>query len=149
MRFICDTMLGNLAKHLRILGLDAISIENPDSLDLYKDASDPPFFFTRRTKTHSYQPTIFINSDVIEKQLDEIKEIIGPFLDPEIFLKRCVECNSLLKSVAKDDIEALVPEYVYHHHEHFKRCPSCNKIYWEGTHAKAMKKWIEHIRALK
>lgn len=148
MRFICDSMLGNLAKHLRILGLDTVSIENPDSLYLYTNASDPPLFFTKRTKTLSYQPTIFIGSDTIEEQLGEIKNIIQPFIDPEIFMKRCIECNTLLESIAKEDIEAYVPEYVYHHHKDFKQCPSCKKVYWEGTHTKEMNKWIEHIKAL-
>ena len=149
MKFICDSMLGNLAKHLRILGLDTISIENPDRLEPFTNNADPPFFFTKRIKKFPYRSTVFIRSDTIEEQLEEIQHITQPYIDPEIFLKRCVECNSLLKSVVKEDIEALVPEYVYHHHEHFKRCLTCNKIYWEGTHTKAMKKWVEHIRTLK
>ncbi len=149
MRFICDSMLGNLAKHLRILGVDTVLIENPDRLEAYKNTSDPPFFFTKRTKTSSYQPTFFIRADAIEKQLEEIQNIIGPFIDPDAFMKRCIECNALLESVAKEDIEAHVPEYIYHHHESFTRCPICKKIYWEGTHTKEMRKWIEQTRALK
>lgn len=148
MRFICDSMLGNLAKHLRILGLDTVSVENPDRLEPFKNRADPPCFFTKRTKTLPYQPTVFIHADTIEEQLIEIKSIIQPFIDPDIFMKRCIECNALLEFVAKEDIEAFVPEYVYHHHEHFKRCLSCNKVYWEGTHTKEMKKWIERIKGL-
>ncbi len=149
MRFICDIMLGNLAKHLRILGLDTISIENPDRLGPYQNKADPPFFFTKRTKTSPYRPTVFIRSDVIEEQLKEIRNIIRPFVDADAFMKRCIECNALLESAAKEDIEAHVPEYVFHHHENFTRCPLCKKIYWEGTHTKEMKKWIEHVTALK
>ncbi|MBA4390440.1 MAG: hypothetical protein C0399_05835 [Syntrophus sp. (in: bacteria)] len=149
MRFICDSMLGNLAKHLRILGLDTVSIKDPYRLEPYKDAADLPFFFTKRTKAFPCQPFIFIRSDTIEEQLNEIRNLIQPFINPEAFMKRCIECNTLLESVAKEDIEAHVPEYVYHHHEGFKRCPSCKKVYWEGTHTKEMKKWIEYIRALK
>ena len=61
-------------------------------------------------------------------------------------MTRCIECNTLLESAEKADIEARVPEYIYHHHEEFKVCPSCKKVYWEGTHAEQMKKWTEVLK---
>jgi uncharacterized protein len=141
MRFICDNTLGKLTKYLRILGFDALSVHNLDVLNAYKDQDNPPLFFTKRRKTISYQPTIFIESDLIQEQIKEIGESIKPYVNENNFMTRCIECNTLLASAEKKDIEARVPEYVYHHHEEFKVCPSCEKVYWKGTHTEQMKKW--------
>ena len=53
-------------------------------------------------------------------------------------MTRCIECNVCLVEAKKEDIEPLVPEYIYHHHDTFKTCPSCRKVYWEGSHADEM-----------
>jgi uncharacterized protein with PIN domain len=139
MRFICDNTLGKLTKYLRILGFDTISLHGPDRLNEYRNLDAPPLFFTKRTKYTLYEPTVFIRANRIEEQLKEIGDIIMPHINGRMFMTRCVECNSLLESVPKEEIESRVPEYIYHHHEKFRVCPSCNKIYWEGTH-------IEHIK---
>ena len=149
MRFICDSMLGKLTKYLRILGFDAISISNLDALNTYKNLVDPPLLFTRRRKTISYQPMILIKTNRIEEQIKEIENSIKPYINGNDFMTRCIECNALLESTEKENIEARVPEYIYHHHEEFKVCPSCKKVYWEGTHTEQMKKWIEGLTSLK
>ena len=148
MRFICDSTLGKLTKYLRILGFDTISINNLDILNKYKNLADPPLLFTKRIKIISYQPTIFIQTNKIQEQIKEIENIIKPYINGKDFMTRCIECNTLLEFVQKEDIEACVPEYIYHHHEEFKVCPSCKKVYWEGTHAEQMKKWTGVLKSL-
>ena len=73
MRFICDNTLGKLTKYLRILGFDTVSINDLDMLNRYKNQDDPPLLFTKRMKTISYQPTIFIQSNRIQEQIKEIE----------------------------------------------------------------------------
>jgi len=149
MRFICDVMLGKLTKYLRVLGFDTIFLKNLDVLETYKNLADPPLLFTKRTKTIPYRPSIFIQANEIQTQMKEIKEVIRPYIDHSAFMTRCIECNSFIESVESKDIEAHVPEYIYHHHKEFKMCPSCKKVYWEGTHTEQMKKWIEGLTSLK
>jgi|WetSurMetagenome_2_1015567.scaffolds.fasta_scaffold780793_2 uncharacterized protein len=146
MRFICDSTLGKLTKYLRVLGLNTISITNLDSLDTYKSQIDPPLLFTKRRKAISYQPVICIETNRIEEQIKEIEDCIKPYISTDDFMTRCIECNTLLESAEKADIEARVPEYIYHHHEEFKICPACKKVYWEGTHAQQMKKWTSGLK---
>jgi hypothetical protein len=148
MRFICDSALGKLTKYLRVLGFDTISINSLNILQSYKNLPDPPLLFTKRTKVIIYQPTIFIQTNRIEEQIEEIENSIKPYINDKNFMTRCIECNTLLESTKKEDIEGRVPEYVYHHHERFKVCPSCRKIYWEGTHTEQMKKWTEALKTL-
>ena len=146
MRFICDSTLGKLTKYLRILGFDTVLIDNSDTLDQYKQFADPPHFFTKRTKNILYHPITLISTNRIEEQMKEIEDIIRPHIDNKMFMTRCIECNTLLESAEKKDIEARVPEYVYHHHEEFELCPSCKRVYWEGTHTERMKKWIKALK---
>ncbi len=92
---------------------------------------------------------VFVIRRDIEEQFKEIEDIIRPHIDCRMFMTRCIECNTPLRSIQKEEIESRVPEYIYHHHEKFMICPSCNKIYWEGTHAKRIKEWIGAIESTK
>lgn len=142
MRFICDVMLGKLARYLRIFGLDAVYLTNYKELREKVDKDVNYLFITKRTK-HTPDGSIVIKSDHVKEQLKEIFPIIKPFLKEELFFTRCLDCNELLKDVEKKDIEGLVPEYVFHNYPEFKRCPSCNKVFWAGSHIEHMERLIE------
>jgi uncharacterized protein with PIN domain len=145
MKFICDTMLGKLAKHLRILGLDAEFLKDVTALQYYKGQTDAPYFLTRTMKKVSFEKTVLIKSDKVSKQLSEIREIIRPFIDPGKLMNRCIECNVELVDVEKNDIEQKVPEFVFHQYPRFRSCPHCGKVYWEGSHAANMAQFIQEI----
>jgi uncharacterized protein with PIN domain len=145
MKFICDVMLGKLAQYLRILGLDTVYIRDIKMLETYKEIDEPPYFFTKRSKMVGYERCIFIKSDKTKEQLKEISHIIRPFIDSGKVMNRCMICNIELIDVAKADIEQLVPEFVFHKYEEFKNCPSCGRVYWEGSHTEHMAEWIEEI----
>jgi hypothetical protein len=145
MKFICDAMLGRLSKYLRILGLDAEYTRDLLVLEQYKEQSDSPYFLTRTMKTISYERIVFIKSDKVREQLQEIRGIISPFIDPGKTMNRCIECNVELVDVEKKDIEQKVPEFVFHQYSQFRSCPKCRKVYWEGSHAKGMAQLVREI----
>jgi hypothetical protein len=138
-------MIGKLAKYLRILGLDAEYMKDIKTLQRYKGLPDPPYFLTRTMKTISYERIIFIKSDKVREQLQEIREIIRPFIDPGKLMNRCIDCNVELVYVEKKDIEQKVPEFVFHQYAQFRSCPKCRKVYWEGSHAKGMAQLVREI----
>ncbi|MCX7966051.1 MAG: Mut7-C RNAse domain-containing protein [Syntrophorhabdaceae bacterium] len=144
MKFICDVMLGRLARYLRIFGLDAIYIRKYEEIPHLLDKSKQYYFFTKRTKNLP-EGSVLIKSDHINEQLIEALPFIKPFLEEKLFFSRCLECNAILKDVEKSDVEGLVPEYIFHTHVEFKKCPSCNKIYWAGSHIEHMEKWIDEF----
>ena len=39
-----------------------------------------------------------------------------------------------------------VPPYIYQSKTTFSRCPSCEKVFWEGTHRKKMEKEVEWMK---
>jgi uncharacterized protein with PIN domain len=139
-------MLGKLVKYLRILGFDTIYIKSMVMLDRYKYEKNPPVFFTkRRLQKPSYPNCIYIGSDNVIDQLAEIKDVIEPYIDMNAMMKRCIRCNSLLDDVKKDDIESLVPEFIFHANDVFKSCPFCKKVYWKGSHIEHMGERVKKI----
>jgi uncharacterized protein len=144
-KFICDAMLGKLARYLRILGLNSIYIRSQGMLDSFRNQNEPVIFLTRNRKSRWDGQSVLIQSDYPLEQVKEIRSIIRPFVKPEQVMGRCIACNVELSKASKQDIEQYVPEFVFHNYESFKRCPSCGKVYWEGSHAVNMAKYAEEV----
>ena len=142
MIFVCDVMLGKLARYLRMLGLDAAYVRRCEGT-AFHTGQGQSLFFTRSPARMDRPGCVLVHSDDPHEQVLEIKEHIRPYIDHEAFMTRCLECNVLLAEAKKEDVEPLLPEYIYHHHERFMTCPSCHKIYWEGSHADEMMVWIQ------
>lgn len=145
MKFICDAMLGKLAKYLRILGLDAEYTKDLKILQQYAGHPDAPYFLTRSTKKTTYKRAVFIRSDKAREQLREIRGTIRPYIEPRTIMNRCIQCNVELTDVEKIRIEQKVPEFVFHRYAQFRECPQCGKVYWEGSHTIGMASLIREI----
>jgi uncharacterized protein len=149
MKFICDTMLGKLAKYLRIAGIDAC-YSNIYSLPhvISKAVSEQRIILSRRTEIlQSEQPvkSYFIKSDYPLEQLLDVFRHFNLQSDSSSFFTRCLECNQLLEFVEKASIAGSVPAYVFSTVNEFARCPQCAKIYWKGTHYGNMLKRLEKV----
>lgn len=145
MKFIADSMLGRLAKWLRILGYDTLyhpAVE--DSVLLRIAREEGRTILTRDTRlirTRGLKNFIFIHNDYPEEQLKQLfKEgVIKESLLSTTLLSRCVHCNTVLYSFPSEKAEGSVPDFVLWKSEAVKRCPSCGKIYWKGTHPEKIK----------
>jgi uncharacterized protein len=142
MRFVCDAMLGKLAKYLRILGLDTVYIKNMNELRCCAPL-DYQFFFTKRSRFKDIDRAVFIRSDKAMDQVKEIRDIIRPYVDLKKAITRCIKCNTPLADIKRIDVEHYVPEFVFHQYERFSICPLCLNIYWEGSHAAHMARFVE------
>lgn len=145
MIFVCDVMLGKLARYLRMLGIDARYVRQGEDIASFVAPPEGSLFLTKRRGVTSCGRAVLIKADDPKEQLLEIKKYIRRHFDPSALMSRCLDCNTLLADIPKEDIEQLVPEYVFHHHEKFKTCPSCKKVYWEGSHADEMRAWIDKV----
>ena len=144
MRFICDVMLGNLARHLRMLGLDAPLVKQGEVSKPVSTEGDQPFLLTRKSTT-GYPKTLHVKAYDVTEQLKEIGEVIRPYLDPRKAMGRCIRCNVELQALDGNLVEKLVPEFVFHHYRTFKTCPSCNRVFWGGSHAAHMEQQIRTV----
>jgi hypothetical protein len=136
-RFVLDTHLGKLARHLRLAGFDCLYRNDYRDSELITAAlAEHRIILTRdkgllkqRLVTHGY----FVRAIESEKQL---REVVTAF-QLEATLKpftRCRECNAELREVPKTQVLERLPQKVRAAYERFQLCPGCDRIYWEGTH---------------
>lgn len=147
MKFIVDVMLGRLATWLRLLGHDVRYDRNMDDRQLIRHAQEEGrTIITRDTgiaQRKAARTCLFITTDRVVDQLAEMKQLLGHSEKP---LGRCTHCNSELECIDKtEDIRESVPDYIYHAHERFRRCSTCAKIYWEGSHYLRMKETLQQV----
>ena len=145
-RFVADVMLGSLARWLRVIGFDTLYNNRFEDEDLVELAlRDGRIALTRDRRLTERRAiaghAILIDSDALGNQLRQVLDHIGFRMDnfrSPALLCRCIECNSPLETVERGSIEHQVPPYVFSTQEEFKKCPSCGRIYWGGTHRKRM-----------
>ena len=131
MKFAADTMLGRLARWMRLLGFDVLYPETVDDKELLKFA-DERIILTRDKELGKKENVFLIKSVRIDEQLKQVMNELK--LEIKAPLSRCSVCNHLLVESDKKSVENLVPERVYNNHNTFWRCPDCNRIYWKGSH---------------
>jgi len=150
MKFLCDQMLGTLAKWLRIYGFDTFYANYKISdEELIKISKDEKRVLISRDK-ELIQMAKRENIKTIElKTIDidgQIKVVLNDMdFDKSQILSRCIICNSEVEVIDKNEIKEKVPKKVFENNEEFWHCKSCNKIYWRGSH---FEKMIEKINNL-
>lgn len=145
MKLLCDHMLGTLAKWLRFMGYDTAYPGPLDDTALIATANrEARVLLTRDKELASRLPgAIRVRSDDLEEQIREVATALElRVLDP---LSRCSLCNTILVPVRKEDLGERVPKGVRDRHDRFWRCPSCNRVYWQGSH---WDKMIERLNRL-
>lgn len=148
--FVLDVHLGKLAHLLRMLGFDALYRNDFSTQDILAVAArDDRIVLSKSTLllgsgaiTAGYR----IRSADPREQLVEVLERFDLWLCTRPF-QRCLLCNSLLTAVPREEILDRLPEKVRSLSCGFTRCPACDRIYWEGTHAERMKRFIEDLFA--
>jgi len=151
MKFLCDQMLGTLAKWLRILGFDTYFanqvIKDIELLEIAK--KEERILITRdkelvqRCKKRQIK-FISISSIDLDEQLKTTLKNIK--INQDQILTRCTVCNSILEEIDKEKVKGEVPEKVFQYKEKFWFCKNCKKYYWHGSH---FDKMISKIKDLK
>ena len=147
-RFICDAMLGKLAKWLRVLGYDTFYDAKADDNEIIRRSwLDGRTIVTRDTRLAARNVArrhLLVLDDAVEGQLRQVIGQLGLTVGGNAF-SRCLCCNQVLKSVDKESVRGAVPPYVFATQSSFSRCPDCGKYYWQGTHWQRM---VETLRAI-
>lgn len=134
MRFLCDAMLGRLARWLRLLGYDTAYSEAGDHELARQARAEDRILLTRDTRLVKRRGirALLIKSQAPDDQLRQVVKEFG--LTPSRVFSRCTACNTPLRPIPKSAVRDLVPPYVFQHHTSFQECPGCGKIYWRGSH---------------
>ncbi len=145
MKFLLDSMLGRLAKWLRIMGYDTHYQSEYKLHELYKLAQERIFITKNKTLSSKLQG-ILLTSNHIEEQIKELNEKLKLTQKPYMWFSRCIICNTKLQSADPQLAQQFVPEYVYvENKNNIKFCPSCKRFYWPGTHRQKMIKKLKEL----
>jgi len=148
LRLLCDSMLGSLARWLRLLGIDTLSVDE----ELGAGATDPAIadlaarqgavLLTRdKALAASVGPRgLLIGSVVVQEQLAQVVAALR--LPTTGALSRCSHCNGLLQPAVPppphEAERAGLPPQVARGAAPLWRCQRCGHRYWHGSHTDAI-----------
>lgn len=147
--FLLDVHLRRLARYLRMLGFDAAydPFAGDDALARQAHAEGRVLLtrdrglLKRSLVVHGY----FVRARHPGGQLREVvdrfalRDWMAPFT-------RCLDCNTRLRPVEKDAVSGRLPERVRDVFDAFMRCPSCDRVYWKGSHYERMQHLVAACR---
>jgi uncharacterized protein with PIN domain len=145
-RFVADVMVGKLARWLRMLGYDVLYSNRfkDDEIRRIADAEDR-IVLTRDVELHQRaRNSMLIADDHYESQ---VRQVVASLELQQFFpFTRCAECNTPLVETDRESVFVKIPPYVYLTQKHFAWCPSCDRVYWRGTHTdrilEKLQRWI-------
>ena len=137
--YLCDAMLGGLARWLRAAGYDARYEYGIDDRELLRRAaaaggtilsSDGPMF--QRNVIRSGQ----VRALYVPQQLSRLEQFrfVMRTLRLPLLPPRCMACGGELAEVPKHAVAGEAPPLAYRNCDHFWRCGRCGKLFWRGTH---------------
>ncbi|MBN1423649.1 Mut7-C ubiquitin/RNAse domain-containing protein [Candidatus Fermentibacteria bacterium] len=147
--FVLDVHLGRLARYLRMLGFDTLYDRGADDADLACLASRGRILLTqdrgllkRKVVTHGY---------LVRHRRPRLQaaEVLRRFdLATSVFpFSRCLLCNAPLEVLRTGIIPHTVPPRVRERCTVFARCSGCGKVFWKGSHHRAMEGTVDAIMA--
>ena len=143
--FIVDINVAKLARWLRMMGYDTVLFGHGSDSRLIRTAlteerivlTRDTHIMKRRVVTTGRLRALLISDERPDLQIRQVIEQLGLDGDAHPFTL-CLECNSRLVPVARDDVAERVPPYVFRTQQEFVECPACHRVYWKGTHWQAM-----------
>jgi len=139
-RLLCDSMLGRLARWLRLLGWDAPLLARPP-LRL----APGEVLLTRRRRLAGRPGVILVEHDQVAGQLVQVVKELGLEIRPGAMFTRCLDCNRPVEPVSRDEVMGLVPDYTLHTAPGFTRCPDCGKVFWPGSHGQRARQRLQEM----
>ncbi len=147
-RFLCDAMLGSLARWLRLAGFDCEYSGADDRTLARRAEAEGRWLLTRDRGLASVGPrTLLVRAETLDDQLVEVLRRLE--LEPQGGLEaaRCAVCNGELAAADRTELTDRVPPYVAATATRFRVCRSCGRIYWPGSHADRIRCRLERVRA--
>jgi len=147
MRFVCDRMLGRLARWLRMMGVDTEYPEEMDDAALAVLAADQERVLLTRDRelAGSIGPVaLYIEPHGLEQQ---IEAFIARFGMPEGWFRRCTVCNGVLSTDEPAGVSGRVPEGILYRYRELWNCRRCGQVYWPGTQFADIEARLKGFRA--
>lgn len=141
MKFLADSMLGKLAKYLRIIDVDAAYCPPERKREIVDmTVAEGRVLLTRNAhiaKELSTEQCYLVKSNDSRRQFQEVVRKFRLKLPENLFI-RCIRCNTSMTEIAKEEVRGRVPGRTFRSVDSFRYCPTCEKIFWEGSHTRRM-----------
>lgn len=151
MRFLCDAMLGSLAKWLRAAGHDtryAGERGTPDRWLVTTALEEGRALLTNDGDFLEHAPVrdgeiafLRIPPMPVEEQL---RMVAGHFSLRRL-PSRCMECNGELEVVPSTAVGGRVPPGVIECRDEFLLCVGCGRVFWYGSHWRRITGRLEKV----
>ncbi len=143
-RFITDSSLDSLARRLRFLGHDVVTLPGARFEDVLAAARRGGrtvlTLSSRRPRRWADVPALTVARDDEAATVRALTERHPP-ADPPF--SRCGICNERLESRLAIEARGEVPGRVLRATRELRYCPGCGRWYWDGTHVRAIRAWLE------
>jgi len=128
-----------------MMGFDSLFFNGEDDSQMVRQAlAEGRILLTRdtgimkrRVITSGRLKAVLLESEVAEQQMQRLVAIMDIKSQSRPFTI-CLECNEPLFDRKPEEVKDRVPPYVYKTQKQYMECPECHRIYWRGTHWKAM-----------
>lgn len=145
-RFLADINVGKLGSLLRLAGFDTLhGGDLPDRQLACLASRQERVLLTRDRlllcRNEVQYGRLIRHSDSYE-QLAEVIEVFGLRREAKPF-SLCMKCNAALETVSKASVFPRLLPLTRIYYRHFKRCPTCSSIYWQGSHRTSMEKSLQ------
>ncbi|MFP5391779.1 MAG: Mut7-C RNAse domain-containing protein [Gammaproteobacteria bacterium] len=142
LRFVADAHLGGLARLLRMAGFDTLYDNHIDDAEVARQSDEHGRIVLTRDrdllKRRAVQHGCYIRKLKAELQLVELVERLDMAGAARPFTL-CLRCNAPLRTAAKEDVSAQLPERVRASHDAFQTCELCKGVFWRGSHWERMR----------
>lgn len=149
-RFVLDGHLGQLARYLRMLGLDTRYQTDRDDAALARiTGGEDRILLTRDVgllKRSRVTYGAFVRATDPDAQIREVlrRYPLDAHLDP---LTRCIRCNHVIEPVPKREVLDDLPPQIRHDFDRLFQCTGCDQVYWKGSHYERMRQFIADLLA--
>jgi uncharacterized protein with PIN domain len=152
-KFIADNNVGKLARWLRLIGYDTLLLKQKNDGQMIETAlsedrvilTKAVQFMKRRLVTNGKIKTVLIKQDDPRLQVREVVKTLNLDYHFNPF-SLCLECNQVLIARNKEEMQNRVPTHVFETQTQYTECPTCHRIYWQGTHWQAMVKKLQDLQ---
>jgi uncharacterized protein len=150
-QFVVDSNLGKLKSMMRALGFDCLYDNAFSDADIAEiSASQRRIILTKDVGLLMRAKVVYgywVRSQIPRMQ---IREVIKRYnLESKInLLSRCVDCNVAIESIEKEKVWNRLEPLTKKYYDQFSICPSCHKIFWQGSHYEKIHQWSEDLRSL-
>ena len=143
-RFVTDSSLEFLARRLRFLGYDVLTLRGARLEDLFERARvEGRTVLTtsaRRPRRYADVPALGVARGDPAGSLRALAAAHEPAGQP---FSRCAECDTALQERHAFEASGEVPGRVLRGARSLHYCPTCGKWYWDGTHVAKIRAWLE------